>query len=164
MTYTATKKKPMIRVVQIHNPVYVQTDALNFPSLVQKLTGRQSTDCRTREFCDLALSAEPPSEEYHRGRAYELVDNFAATPLEGSTTAYCCCGSFYCSMYPSLYRHHQECCSFQKKLELGGGHKQHLGSMKMQQQQHGFSELDIWAGLLSEQSLPDISTLPPLLF
>ncbi|KAI5071944.1 hypothetical protein GOP47_0014195 [Adiantum capillus-veneris] len=196
-------KKPTIRVVQIHNPVYVQTDVLSFPSLVQKLTGMQSSTSSTRsdsytsgadsasaslmrspslELCNLAGAAQPEDGAAEDRRACELVEDLIGSlnsacgaAADGSLGHCCCSSSFHNSMYPSFHHHqahhhhhhHQEYCrSLQNKLDLGiigADHHDRLKSLKMQQR-HGFSDLDIWAGLLSDQTLPDISTLPPLLF
>lgn len=130
-------QRPAPRVVQIFNPVFVTTDVENFPSLVQKLTGHKSRRCRR-------------SLDAHYGRNNRLQEGNIVTEVERKGPD---------SSTPGILSDDQQVMD-RNLVSMNGSRSTLNGSCTLKA--GCFSELDIWAGLVSECPLPDITMLPPL--
>lgn len=121
---------PIIRIVKIFsNPVFVKTDAMHFPTLVQKLTGNSSCGSRS------AAVDRPEEMDYGSYGSTESNSVVESEPVSNLYSWRAASGNDSGASRAGLCRRKSSCC---------------------------FSDLDIWAGLASDQSLPDITMLPPL--
>lgn len=127
-----------VRVVQIFNPVLVRTDVANFRLLVQKLTGKSG--CSKNMWNKL------------RRLSYLCEADVAQLPnahlLEPEYIHECLYGDGQQAQLEEEEESGRCSCSLKVCADPNAA--------------GAFSELDIYAGLVSNGPLPDITSLPPL--
>lgn len=137
----------MVRVVQIFNPVLVKTDVANFRSLVQRLTGKSGCSRYWNKLRKLNICSKGAMVEV-QGESIDMLD--AMVGAERSDHA------SFGAHHGAEFSQATSPAAIDPEYHHQGGGVVHIGSNS------AFSELDIYAGLVSDGPLPDITMLPPL--
>ena len=165
----------LLKVVQIFDPVLVKTDSASFPSLVQKLTGRSDICSRYwNTLRELNICSNGAMVEVRGKEMMDILDSMVSVSgTIGHELDQLLCPSSNSSMnFSSSMDGLYECDKSSSKHYVGpidGRHSYHReeeeeddddddddGALRM-------GEVDIYAGLLADTPVPDITLLPPLL-
>ncbi|KAH7427002.1 hypothetical protein KP509_10G025800 [Ceratopteris richardii] len=183
----ANARLPIIRVIQIDSPVFVHTDVSNFRATVQSLTAggcgsskpsSGAADRNSRQSCG-CIKPTSTSVSGHGPRTCGCSKPISAgagrhsgpaRPFSGPNTSGAAVPIMCDFCLSSLAQHPLRTT---KKPPTSSSALQHHCNLKSpsdgtprnfvaSERQGVFNEGDILAGLISEEPLPDLSTIPPL--